>query len=113
MGQKDKRREVVEEYEKGGVTLRELGRRYGVGKSLVHRWVKEAEAAGGIEELERRMLAGDLTAKQSRELPSDVKRLQKELAEARLYNELLNTMIDIAEDRLGIDIRKKRGAKQR
>jgi hypothetical protein len=44
-------------------------------------------------------------------MSSDVKRLRKELEEARLYNKLLNAMIDIAEDQMGIDIRKKRGAK--
>lgn len=113
MGQDEKRREVVKEYEKGGVTLRELGRRYGIGKSLIHRWVKEAEAAGGIEELERRELRGELTAKQRGSLPAEVKRLQKELEEARLYNELLNAMIDIAEEEFEIPIRKKPGAKRR
>lgn len=113
MGQEDKRREVVEEYGRGGVTLRELGRRYGLGRSTIHRWVKEAEAAGGIDELERLESTGELTAKQKKRLPADVKRLQKELEEARLYNELLNAMIDIAEEQMGIAIRKKSGARQR
>lgn len=36
----------------------------------------------------------------------DVKALREELRKAKLYNELLNTMIDIAEDQLKIDIRK-------
>jgi len=113
MGQEEKRRKVVLEYERGGVTFRELGRRYGVSSSSVHRWVKEAEAAGGIEELERQELTGELSAKQKRELPADVKRLRKELEEARLYNELLNAMIEIAEGEMGIQIRKKPGAKRR
>ena len=41
-----------------------------------------------------------------------MRRLRKELEEARLYNELLNAMIDIAEDRFEIPIRKKPGAKR-
>lgn len=113
MGQEEKRGEVVREYERGGVTLRELSRRYGVGRTTIHRWVKEAQAAGGIEELERQELTGELSLKQKRELPADVKRLRKELEEARVYNELLNAMIDIAEEQMGIEIRKKRGARQR
>src|SRR5512134_2424231 len=112
MGQEKKRGEVVREYVRGGVTLGELSRRYGVGRTTIHRWVREAEAAGGIDELERQELTGELTVKQKRELPADVKRLQKELEEARLYNELLNAMIDIAEEQMGIDIRKKPGAKR-
>ena len=51
-----------------------------------------------------------MVAKQS-ELSTEVRELQRELEEARLYNKLLNTMIDIAEEQMGIDIRKKRGAK--
>jgi transposase-like protein len=113
MGEEEVRRRAVLEYERGGVTLRELGRRHGVSTSRLHRWVKQAEAAGGIDELERLEGGGKLTAKQREKLPADVKRLQKELEEALLYNELLNAMIDIAEEQMGIDIRKKSGAKQR
>ena len=47
------------------------------------------------------------------ELSGDVRRLQKELEEARLYNKLLNAMIDIAEEQFEIPIRKKPGAKRR
>jgi hypothetical protein len=43
---------------------------------------------------------------------TDVKQLRKELEEARLYNKLLNAMIDIAEEEFDIPIRKKSGAKQ-
>jgi hypothetical protein len=45
-------------------------------------------------------------------VPTEVKELQRQLDEARLHNKLLTAMIDIAEDELGIPIRKKRGAKQ-
>jgi len=113
MGQEEKRKEAVAAYEKGGITLRELERKYGVSSSTLHRWVKEAEAVGGIIEWERQRVRGELTLKQSQGLPREVRELRKELEEAKLYNELLNTMIDIAEDQMGIDIRKKSGAKQR
>ena len=42
----------------------------------------------------------------------EVKDLQKALAEAELKIKALDTMIDIAEEQLKIDIRKKSGAKQ-
>lgn len=100
------------EYEKGGVTVRELAARHGVSSSTIHRWIKQADAVGGIEELEKLEVRGELTAGQKKMLPADVKRLQKDLEEARLYNELLNTMIDIAEEQMGIKIRKKSGAKR-
>ena len=46
------------------------------------------------------------------EMPGDVKSLQEELRKARLHNELLSAMIDIAEEDLGLPIRKKYGAGQ-
>ena len=112
MGQERKKREVVEEYLRGGVTLRELEAKSGVPRQTIHRWVKRAEAGLGLDEQETAKERRKLVAKQSEELPGDVQRLQKELEEARLYNELLNAMIDIAEERMGISIRKKRGAKR-
>jgi hypothetical protein len=45
-------------------------------------------------------------------MPTEMKRLQKELHEARLKNELLEAMIDIAEEQMGVQIRKKAGARR-
>ena len=43
---------------------------------------------------------------------TDVKLLQAELRKARLYNEVLQEVIKIAEEELGLPIRKKSGTKQ-
>lgn len=42
----------------------------------------------------------------------ELKILQKRIAELELKNEALETLIDLAEETLSIDIRKKSGAKQ-
>jgi hypothetical protein len=58
---------------------------------------------------------GSLVGKDARytgEQVAEIKRLRKELEDAKLKNELLVAMIDIAEEQMGIDIRKKRGAKR-
>jgi transposase-like protein len=104
MGQEKKKEELVREYLSGEKTYREMEKRHGVAASTIHRWVKEYEKGPGPEV--RRALAVEES-----ELSSDVRQLRKELEEARLYNKLLNTMIDIAEEQMGADIRKKRGAK--
>ena len=44
------------------------------------------------------------------EAEAEIKRLRRELEDARLHNKLLTTMIDIAEEDLGVDIRKKHGS---
>ncbi|MCO5281658.1 MAG: hypothetical protein M9931_11500 [Chitinophagales bacterium] len=45
-------------------------------------------------------------------LSHEVKQLQLELRKAQLHNKLLNAMIDITEEQLQIDIRKKSGTKR-
>jgi transposase-like protein len=105
MEQEKSRTEVVEEYLKGGVSLRKVSRRYGLKSSTLHRWVKEYEQRGG--------LVGVVTDRPEamQEIPKDVKRLQRELYEARLHVKLMETMIDVAEKELGVPIRKKSGAR--
>ena len=105
MEQEKKRKEVVEEYLKGGVSLRELGAKHGIASATIHRWVKMYESGSGIGA--RRMRVEVMKA-----MPDDVKRLQRELYEARLHTKLFETMIDIAENEMGVAIRKKSGAKQ-
>lgn len=105
---------MVAAYVKGRGSFRELESKYGISASTIHRWVRDHEA--GKKPLRKRKepdgqgMVSALTVKDT-EMSADVRRLQKELEEARLYNRLLNAMIDIAEDQMGIDIRKKRGAK--
>jgi transposase-like protein len=108
MGQEKKRNkrvEVVEEYLKGGISLREMGKKHGINHRTIHRWVKACESGGGVD-------AGRMRVEAMRAMPNDVRRLQRELYEARLHAKLLETMIDIAENEMGVVIRKKHGAKQ-
>lgn len=43
---------------------------------------------------------------------AEMKQLREELEKERLKNKLLSAMIEIAEEQLGVDIRKKRGARR-
>lgn len=103
MGQDKGKKEAIEEYLKGGVTLREVGRKYGLSTSSLQRWVKGRESG----ETERKRLRAGVIG----EMPNDVRKLQRELYEARLHTKLLEKMIEIAEEDMGIPIRKKSGAK--
>ncbi len=47
-----------------------------------------------------------------KKLQERIKQLEEELEKAQIKNVLTETMIDIAEEQLKIDIRKKRGPKQ-
>lgn len=102
--------EVVAGYLKGRGTFRELESKHGISATTIHRWVKEYKAGKRPKRKGKDPGWQELTAK---EMSADVKELRKELEEARLYNKLLNAMIDIAEEQFEIPIRKKPGAKQR
>lgn len=109
-------REAVERYGRGGVSMRELARIYRVSASTVHKWIRgrePSEEGGDGRERIRGSGAGSATGSSAGSSGSaEVRRLRKELEEARLYNELLNAMIDIAEERFEVPIRKKPGAKR-
>lgn len=105
---RDKRREeIVAEYRSGGVSYRELEAIYGISTSTLHRWV-QAAGAKKQEGREKSSTAGE----RSDHAGSEVKRLREELRRAELHNKLLNAMIDIAEEQMGVKIRKKPGAGQ-
>jgi transposase len=96
---------IVAEYLRGGVSLRKLARKYGVNHRVIHGWVKEFRDEGKESFVE-------IDKGYTKEQVAEIKRLRKELEDARLKNELLNAMIDIAEEQMGVEIRKKRGARQ-
>jgi transposase-like protein len=102
MGQEKSKKEVVEEYLRGGVSLRGLSRRYGIKYQTLHRWVKAYQSGREVEKTRPEAI---------REMPKDVGRLQRELYEARLEAKLYRTMVEVAERELGIPIRKKSGAR--
>lgn len=53
-----------------------------------------------------------MAKKKKEQDPEDVTALRRELELAKLKIEALNTLIDVAEDQLKIDIRKKSGARR-
>jgi transposase-like protein len=110
-GRKKVRIESVAEYLSGDTTYRKIGERYGVSGSVVHRWVQEHKSGKGPDQEAIDRVAG-LMETNEKSLPEDVGRLKRELREARLHNKLLEAMIDIAEEQMGVVIRKKSGAKR-
>jgi transposase len=98
---------IIAEYLSGTTTYRKLGSKYGIDFRILHSWVMKYQGKQPKVARKSTTERGDQTA-----LPTDVKQLQAELRKARLHNKLLNAIIDIAEDQLKIDIRKKSGTKQ-
>lgn len=101
---------IVVEYLTGSIGFRKLGVKHGINFRRIHLWVKKFQ--GNVLKKPKAITSKQPVSKEETSLPTDVKQLQEELRKAKLYNELLNAMIDIAEDQLKIDIRKKSGTKR-
>jgi hypothetical protein len=99
---------IIAEYLLGDTTYRKLGAKYCVDFRRVHSWVTKFQGKP-VRKIKPKNKTED-TPKE--ELPTDVKQLREELRKAKLHNKLLNAIIDIAEEQLKIDIRKKSGTKQ-
>lgn len=56
---------------------------------------------------------GEVLSTRREPMSAEIRRLEAELRRERLHNKLLNSMIDIAEEQMGVSIRKKHGAKPR
>jgi transposase-like protein len=90
---------VVEEVERGDLTYIQSQKKYGIqGRSTVLKWLRKH---GRLNWINKDIMKQRQTPHQKlRELEKKVKRLEAE-------KEILNRAIDIADDMLGADIRKK------
>jgi transposase len=105
----EEKEQIIAEYLAGGITFRKLAEKHRVDFRIIHSWVAQYK---NYDKSKMQKKVTTPSIKKNEELPTDIKQLQRELNKAKLHIELLNTMIDIAEDQLKIDIRKKSGTKQ-
>lgn len=106
------RRWLVREIEEGRLTVPQAIERFNFnpssGYDLIYYWRSKYAPAmvlplADMTEQEKQKLAA---------LQKQVKELGQQLEEARMRNIALDTLIDVAEEKLKISIRKKSGAKQ-
>lgn len=106
------RRWLVREIEEGRLTTMEAVRTFNLhpdrGRVMIWEWRKKYAPS---------MLLSlpEMTEQEQQDfaaLQKQLKAIEKQLEEARMRNIALNTLIDVAEETLKIDIRKKPGAKQ-
>lgn len=96
---------VVDQVEKGEMTYLQAQQAYGIqGKSTVLVWLRKH---GSLDWRTPRIHSMKQTPKAKETPAQKIKRLEKELADERLKNEVLNRMIDISDEEYGTSIRKK------
>ena len=108
--------QVVQEYLNSDFSHRELLDKYSIkGSSSISKWMRKL---GLIDEPIKRQMHHTAMKKGSKKTPEElaleakVRELEKALEYEKLRSLALDTMIDIAEDKLKISIRKKSGTKQ-
>jgi len=108
---------VVHEYVSSDVSQVELMEKYSIkGKACITNWMRKfglKEDYVGLNKLSHSTMSkGRKKTTQELALETKVKELEKALEYEELRSLALDTMIDVAEDKLKISIRKKSGTKQ-
>ncbi len=107
---------VVQDYVSSGISKEELKRKYDfTGCNNIYRWMRKFGLSKPSEdqiELHRFMANEQQKSTSEQELELRVKKLEEDLKLEQFRTKALNTMIDIAERELKVDIRKKSGAKR-
>lgn len=107
---------VVKEYLSTDISQEELKLKYGFrGTSTLYNWISKFDIPkpnDGFFKKQEVMSKEDRKSKLELDQEARIKKLESDLAYEKLRTEALNTMIDIAEDRFKVPIRKKSGTKQ-
>ncbi len=104
------KRTVVTAMEQGRMSIKEAQTAYVVkNEKIIQNWLTQYKT----EKVELCIITEPVMAKKTKSFsPAQAEALQMALEEAELKIKALNTLIDVAEEQLKIDIRKKSGAKQ-
>lgn len=107
------KRKIVQEYHQGRETLKAIGMRHGISRSTVAKWLNTEEQQRQQLLTLAAMEAENTGAADAGKEPDagELKALQEELRLARIKLACLETLIDLTERDLGIDIRKKAGTR--
>ena len=108
------KQKVLSEIESGQFNQSEASRKYGIcAPSLVNYWVKKSNNPRLRRKVVRIEMPNEIQPKDIiKKLEADKKQLESALAQSFLKNELLETMINIAETEYHINIKKNSGLQQ-
>jgi len=107
------KRTIVRAIASGSLSVKEASVTHHVGVASIRRWQKQFSKEN--EQLcisNQEQLSKKKTKQQTDGASEQVRQLQQQLADAQLKIAALNTLIDVAEEQLKINIRKKPGARQ-
>lgn len=106
------KKQVIEEYLAGGVSLRTLARQYNRCPTSIYRWIMAEKKQNKKRELLNPKPIIKTPLPELESMPTDVAWLQQELRLSKIKILLLEATIDISDEQFGTDMRKKVGPRQ-
>ena len=109
--------QIIGEFLESGESMDTFQTKYGMGHCTLSRWMikfgmKTISPPPFIVMKEKLKSIPEVKSLREQALEEKISKLEKELEAAKLKAEAYNTLIEVAEEELGVDIRKKAGAKQ-
>ena len=111
---KSEKESIITEKLTTGITYLELSEKYGVSFQTIHQWVQNYQGimrSRTRKRAEMRKKKANPAPPANEKLLSEIELLKEELRKSKLMNEVLNEVINTAEEELKISIREKSGAK--
>jgi transposase-like protein len=119
----DLKTQIIREYLTQGTGFRKLASKYGISRTTICKWVAIHQGIHNLPptEKQKRYSTSSMNSSPKKsssqgqsveELQQKIAALEKQLEWEKLRAEALDTMIDIAQKDLNIQIRKKPGAQQ-
>jgi len=105
------RKEVVRKIENNLLTVGEASIDYQVSRTSVYKWVYKYSSL--YTKGHRQIIEPMSSSKQIKVLKDKIKELEQIVGQKQIELDFLNKLIDIAEEDLGIDIKKKAGSKHK
>ncbi len=107
------KRSMVRAIKREGLNYKEAAIAYQISVKAIQNWEKEFAAQNAeLGTFNQKTLNKKKTEQSASTDSHQVQQLRQQLTEAQLKIAALNTLIDVAEQQLKIDIRKKHGARQ-
>ena len=120
----DLKDQIIQEYLQQGSGYRKLASKYGISRTTICKWVQIYQGIHGLDRTYKQQshYLRDMNDPQKKRLPKKqftpddlqqkIATLEKQLQWEKLRADALDTLINVAEEKLNISIRKKSGSPQ-
>lgn len=102
------KKEIVKRIENNEYSVREVSKLYGVSTTAVYKWVYKYSIL--YQKGYRQIVEPMSSTKKVKELQDRIKELERAVGQKQMKVDFLEKLIEIADDKLGIDIKKKAGS---